>query len=91
MTGILILSIAFAGIAVVGLAGLLASCIVSSMNRRKIERTPSRPASRAYRMPELTPDVVEREMTIYVPVTYLNDPAQASRVVDGARGVPVGM
>ena len=44
MTGILILSIAFAAIAVVGLVGLLASRIVSSMNRRKLERTRSRPA-----------------------------------------------
>jgi uncharacterized protein involved in response to NO len=91
MTGILILSIAFAAIAVVGLVGLLASRIVSSMNRRKLERTRSRPASPAYRMPELTADVVEREMTIYVPLTCLNDPVQRDRVVDGARGVPVGM
>lgn len=91
MTGILILSIAFAAVAIAGIVGLLASCIVSSMNRRKIERTRSRPTSRAYGMPELTADVVERELTIYVPLTYLDDPLRTHRVVEDARGVPVGM
>jgi hypothetical protein len=90
MTGILILSLAFAAIAITGLIAVLAWSTVSSMHRRELEQTASRRTSRAYRMPEPTADVVERELTIYVPVTYLNDPGQADRVVN-ARGVPVGM
>lgn len=90
MTGILILSIAFAAIVVAAIVGLLARCIASSLNRRKIEQTRSRPTSRAYRMPEPTPDVVERELTIYVPLAYLNDPGQGDPA-DKARGVRVGM
>ena len=91
MTGILILSIAFAAVAVAGIVGLLVRRIVSSKHRRTIGPTSSRRTSRAYRMPELTSDVVERELTIYVPLTYLDDPVRTHRVVEDARGVPVGM
>jgi flagellar basal body-associated protein FliL len=90
MTGIVILNIAVVAIVVGAIAGLLAWFIASSMNRRQIERTRSRPTNSTYRMPELTADVVEREMTIFVPLTYLDDPVQADGVAD-ARGVPAGM
>jgi hypothetical protein len=90
MTGILILTIALVAIVVAGMIGLLAWSIVSSINRRELERPRSRRTSRAYRMPELTSDVVERELTIFVPVSHLDDPDLASRV-DDARGVPIGM
>ena len=63
MTGIVILNVAFVAIVLAGIVGLLGWSIVSSMHRREIRRTHSRPTSRAYRMPELTSDVVEREYT----------------------------
>lgn len=90
MTEVVILSIAFVAIMVVGIVGLLGWRIVSSRHRREIARTQSRRTSRAYRMPELTPDVIEREYTIFVPLSHLDDPVLTDRV-DGARGVPVGM
>jgi flagellar basal body-associated protein FliL len=91
MTGIVILNVAFVVIVVAGIVGLLSWGIVSSMHRRETEQTPASRMSRAYRMPELTPDVIEREYTIFVPVSHLNDPVLTDRVVDVARGVPVGM
>jgi hypothetical protein len=90
MTGILILNVAFVAIVVVGIVGLLGWSVVSSLDRRETVRKRSRLTSRVYRMPEPTADVVERELTIYVPVTYLDDQVQADRVED-ARGVHAGM
>ncbi len=90
MTGIVILNVAFVAIVVAGTVGLLGWSIVSSMHRREIRRTHSRRTSRAYRLPELTSDVTEREYTIFVPLSHLDDPVLTDRV-DDARGVPVGM
>jgi hypothetical protein len=90
MTGIVMLNVAFVAIVVAGIVGLLGWSIVSSMHRREIRRTHSRRTSHAYRMPELTSDVIEREYTIFVPVSHLDDPVLTDRV-DDVRGVPVGM
>jgi flagellar basal body-associated protein FliL len=90
MTGLVILNDALVAIVVAVIAGLLAWFIASSMSRRELERTRARRLSQPYRMPELTADVVEREMTIFVPLTHLDDPALMDRVEDG-RGVRTGM
>ncbi|HTX09948.1 MAG TPA: hypothetical protein VME22_15115 [Solirubrobacteraceae bacterium] len=90
MKGLVILNDAFVAIVVAVIAGLLAWFIASSMKRRELGQRRSHATSHAYRLPELTSDVVERELTIFVPVTHLDDLDLASRVDDG-RGAPIGI
>jgi hypothetical protein len=94
MTG-MSLKVLLVAIVAVGVVGLLARRIASLLSGPLSRRMPSRPTSRSYRIPELTPDEVARGVTIYVPISHLGDAGQvddigvASRV--RARRVPLGM
>jgi hypothetical protein len=89
MTGIVSLRALLVTIVAAGIVGLVLRRIFSLMNRPLIRRMPSHGTSRSYCIPQLTPEEVERGVTIYVPITYLGDAGQIDDIV-AARRVPLG-